>query len=82
MLELEVGADALLVYGEDYLNDTRCATCGLLLFSVVREGTYVPCCAGLTRRSAEHSTGGAHLRRVKGAMVRDPDDLPQAEEYE
>jgi hypothetical protein len=40
-LELTVGEDALLVVGEEVLNDTRCATCGSLLFSVVREGAYV-----------------------------------------
>jgi hypothetical protein len=33
--------DALLIVGSDDLNDTRCATCGSLLFSVVREGAYV-----------------------------------------
>jgi hypothetical protein len=40
-LELTAGGDALLVVGEEVLNDTRCATCGSLLFSVVREGAYV-----------------------------------------
>src|SRR6187455_1387646 len=33
--------DALLVVGAEDLNDTRCGTCGSLLFSVVREGAYV-----------------------------------------
>src|SRR5438874_11302592 len=40
-LEITEGADRLLVVGEDELNDTRCAACGSLLFSVVREGAYV-----------------------------------------
>src|SRR5205807_8326715 len=40
-LELTDGADALLVFGEDELNDTRCRVCGSLLFSVVRDGEYV-----------------------------------------
>src|SRR5436309_4476521 len=40
-LELTQGADRLLIVGEDELNDTRCGTCGSLLFSVVRDGAYV-----------------------------------------
>src|SRR5919197_2195469 len=40
-LEVVDGADALLVHGDDDLNDTRCASCGSLLFSVVRDGAYV-----------------------------------------
>lgn len=34
-------SDALLVFGEEDLNDTRCGVCGSLLFSVVRDGAYV-----------------------------------------
>jgi hypothetical protein len=33
--------DTLLTVGSEDLNDTRCATCGSLLFSVVRDGAYV-----------------------------------------
>src|SRR6266540_4084074 len=40
-LEVTDGGDALLVFGEEDLNDTRCAACGSLLFSVVRDGAYV-----------------------------------------
>src|SRR5206468_6215121 len=40
-LELTAGADALLVVGDDDLNDTRCGSCGSLLFSVVRGGAWV-----------------------------------------
>src|SRR3954453_10003302 len=40
-LELHAGPDTLLVVGDDDLNDTRCASCGSLLFSVVRDGAYV-----------------------------------------
>jgi hypothetical protein len=35
------GRDRLLVVGDDVLNDTRCASCGSFLFSVVRDGDYV-----------------------------------------
>jgi hypothetical protein len=42
-LELVEGADELRVVGDDVdvLNDTRCASCGSFLFSVVRGGDYV-----------------------------------------
>src|SRR5215211_4282223 len=40
-LEITDGLDALLVFGEEDLNDTRCGACGSLLFSVVRDGAYV-----------------------------------------
>ena len=40
-LEITDGSDALLVFGEEDLNDTRCGVCGSLLFSVVRDGAYV-----------------------------------------
>ena len=35
------GAGNLLIYGEPANNDTHCATCGSLLFSVVRDGAFV-----------------------------------------
>src|SRR3954454_13425201 len=40
-LEITAGADRLLVVGDDRGNDTRCAACGSLLFSVVRDGGWV-----------------------------------------
>ena len=41
-LEVTEGGDELLVVGDDELNDTRCSGCGSLLFSVVRDGEWVP----------------------------------------
>src|SRR5881398_794478 len=40
-LEITDGRDMLLIVGEAISNDTRCAACGSLLFSVVRDGAYV-----------------------------------------
>src|SRR6266550_8500201 len=37
-LEITDGEDALLIVGDNRLNDTRCGACGSLLFSVVRDG--------------------------------------------
>jgi hypothetical protein len=40
-LEIADGADKLLIVGEEDANHTRCASCGSLLYSVVRDGRYV-----------------------------------------
>ena len=79
-LELVDGADNLLIVGEPTLNDTRCATCGSLLFSVVREGAYVHVAMGSlvddpTIRPTEHIFVGS-----KAPWFEITDDLPQNEE--
>jgi hypothetical protein len=81
-LEVTEGQDNLLVYGEEDLNDTRCASCGSLLFSVVRDGGYVHVAMGSlvddpTIRPSEHIFVGS-----KAPWFEITDDLPQAEEYE
>lgn len=81
-LNLEEGSGALLVHGSAELNDTRCATCGSLLFSVVREGEYVHVALGSLVdapriRPTEHIFVGS-----KAPWFEITDDLPQAEEYE
>ena len=80
-LELTSGADNLLIRGESQLNDTRCATCGSLLFSVVREGTYVHVALGSlvdspSIRPTEHIFVGS-----KAPWFEITDDLPQHEEH-
>lgn len=79
-LELTRGADVLLVHGEESLNDTRCAACGSLLYSVVRDGEYVHVALGSlvdepTIRPAGHIYVGS-----KAAWFEITDDLPQFEE--
>jgi hypothetical protein len=80
-LEIEEGSGNLLVHGSDELNDTRCGTCGSLLFSVVREGGYVHVAMGSLVdepgvRPTEHIFVGS-----KAPWFEITDDLPQAEEY-
>jgi hypothetical protein len=75
------GADALLVFGEDDLNHTRCGTCGSLLFSVVRDGDYVHVAMGSLSdapsiRPTEHIFVGS-----KAPWFEITDDLPQFEQY-
>ena len=81
-LEITDGEDALLVFGEEDLNDTRCAACGSLLFSVVREGAYVHVAMGSlvdapTIRPAGHIFVGS-----KAPWFEITDDLPQFEELD
>jgi hypothetical protein len=80
-LEVTDGADALLVFGEEDLNDTRCAVCGSLLFSVVRDGAYVHVALGSlvdapTIRPTHHIFVGS-----KAPWFEITDDLPQYEEH-
>jgi hypothetical protein len=80
-LELVSGVDYLLVVGEPELNDTRCRTCGSLLFSVVRNGEYVHVAMGSlvdapSIRPTEHIFVGS-----KAPWFEITDDLPQFEEH-
>jgi len=79
-LVIERGADALLVTGDDDLNDTRCAACGSFLFSVVRDGKYVHVGMGSlidepSIRPSAHIFVGS-----KAPWFEITDDLPQCEE--
>jgi hypothetical protein len=80
-LELTDGRDNLLVYGEPDANHPRCATCGSLLFSVVRDGRYVHVALGSlvdapTIRPTDHIFVGS-----KASWYEITDDLPQHDEY-
>jgi hypothetical protein len=70
----------LLVYGEADLNDTRCAVCGSLLYSIVRDGEYVHVALGSlvdppTIRPTRHIYVGS-----KAPWFEITDDLPQHDE--
>jgi hypothetical protein len=80
-LALLDGADRLLVVGDATSNDTRCAVCGSLLFSVVRDGAYVHVALGSltdapTLRPTAHIFVGS-----KAPWFEITDELPQYEEY-
>jgi hypothetical protein len=80
-LEVTDGADTLLVWGDDMGNHTRCAVCGSLLYSVVREGAYVHVALGSlvdapSIRPTEHIFVGS-----KASWFEITDNLPQHEEY-
>jgi hypothetical protein len=80
-LEVADGADGLLLVGEEDANDTRCAACGSLLFSVVRDGAYVHVALGSlvdvpSIRPTSHIFVGS-----KAPWHEISDDLPQFEEH-
>ena len=79
-LEVVDGQDGLFVWGEDDLNNTRCAVCGSFLFSVVRDGAYVHVALGSlvdapSIRPTEHIFVGS-----KAPWFEITDDLPQMQE--
>jgi hypothetical protein len=78
--EITDGGDAVLVVGDEDLNDTRCGVCGSLLFSVVRDGAYVHVAMGSLAdapgiRPTSHIYVGS-----KAPWFEITDDLPQFEE--
>ena len=80
-LELTAGSDRLLVFGEDDGNNTRCAVCGSLLFSVVRDGRYVHVALGSLVDAPAIEPRGHIFVGSKAPWFEITDDLPQFEEY-
>ena len=80
-LEITEGADALLVTGDNVLNDTRCSTCGSFLFSVVRDGAYVHVGLGSLIDTPSIRPSAHIFVGSKAPWFEITDDLPQFEEY-
>jgi len=81
-LTITSGADQLFIVREEDGNDTRCAVCASLLFSVVRDGEYVHVAMGSlvdppSIRPSEHIYVGS-----KAPWFEITDDLPQHEELD
>ena len=79
-LEITRGAGTLFMYGAPDAHDTRCAVCGSLLFSVVRDGEYVHVAMGSlvdapSIRPTDHIFVGS-----KAPWFEITDDLPQSAE--
>jgi hypothetical protein len=80
-LEITRGGDRLLIVGEPDANDTRCAACGSLLFSVVRDGAYAHVAMG-SLRGAPGIRPTAHIFvGSKAPWFEITDDLPQFERH-
>jgi hypothetical protein len=80
-LEVVEGADALLVVGDDVLNDTRCASCGSFLFSVVRDGEYVHVGMGSLVDVPSIRPSVHIMVAYKAPWFEITDDLPQFDEH-
>jgi hypothetical protein len=80
-LEITDGGDSLLVIGEEDSNNTRCAACGSLLFSVVRDGAYVHVALGTLVDAPSIRPTGHIFVGSKAPWFEITDDLPQYEEY-
>jgi len=79
-LVVTAGADELLIRGEADANDTRCATCGSLLYSVVRDGGWVHVAMG-SLVDAPSIRPTAHIYvGSKAPWFEITDDLPQYDE--
>jgi hypothetical protein len=75
------GNDELVIRGEPNNHDARCAKCGSLLYSVVREGAFVHVTMGTltddpTIRPTEHIFVGS-----KAPWYKITDDLPQHKRF-
>jgi hypothetical protein len=75
------GLDKLMIFGDDTSNNTHCKVCGSLLYSVVRDGTFVHVAMGTlvddpTIRPTMHIFVGS-----KAAWFTISDGLPQYEEH-
>ena len=81
-LELTEGAGALFVVGDENENDMRCARCGSLLFSVVRDGAYVHVAMGSLVDEPSIRPAGHIFVGSKAPWFEITDDLPQFEELE
>jgi hypothetical protein len=80
-LEVTQGADRLLIWGDAEGNHTRCAVCGSLLYSVVRDGEWVHVALGSLAdapsiRPTEHIFVGS-----KAPWFEITDELPQYEAH-
>ncbi len=80
-LELTDGAEALLVFGDDDLNHTRCGTCGSLLFSVVRDGAYLHVALGSLVDAPAVQPSSHIFVGSKAPWFEITDELPRFDEY-
>jgi catechol 2,3-dioxygenase-like lactoylglutathione lyase family enzyme len=80
-LEITDGRDSLLIVGDDSLNDTHCAACGSLLFSVVRDGAYVHVALGSLVDTPTMKPTKHIFVDSKAPWFEITDDLPRFDEH-
>ena len=81
-LTLTRGQDTLLIYGdESAAHDVRCGRCGSLLYSVVRDGTYVHVALG-TLTTATSAAPAMHIfAGSKAEWYQITDGLPRHDKF-
>jgi hypothetical protein len=76
-LRVTAGADRRLIYGDAASHDAHCASCGSLLYSLVRDAAYVHVAMG-TLRDPPSIRPSAHIFvGSKAPWFSITDDLPQ-----
>jgi hypothetical protein len=80
-LSITRGVDDLLIYGTAKAHDARCATCGSLLYSLVREARYVHVTLGTLIDTPSLKPTAHIFVGSKAAWHTIADDLPQHEEF-
>jgi hypothetical protein len=80
-LQVIEGGDGLLVVGEADEHDARCAACGSLLYSVVREGAYVHVALGSLADAPTLQPTKHIWVSQKAPWYEITDGLPQFEEF-
>lgn len=80
-LDVTLGRDDLLVYGNDEANDTHCRVCGSLLYSVVRDGAFVHIAMGTLSDDPSIRPSGHIFVGSKASWYTITDGLPQHEAF-
>jgi len=76
-LSIVEGRNKLLVFGEEDAGDMRCGQCGSLLYSVVRDGTFVHVTLGTLVDDPSIRPGAHIFVGSKAPWFTITDDLPQ-----
>jgi hypothetical protein len=79
-LRLTKGADGVMIFGEEQGHDAHCKVCGSLLYSVVRDGTFVHVPMGTLVDDPGIRPGKHIYAGPKAPWFTITDDLPQYEE--
>src|ERR1700744_5466895 len=80
-IRVVVGTADIATFGDEEGHDARCARCGCFLFSVVREGEYVPIAMGSLIDSPTMRPNHHIFVASKADWDEIRDDLPQFDEY-
>lgn len=80
-LAVTSGSDRLLVFGGELAHDVRCARCGSLLYSIVREGKFAHVALGTLVEEPSIRPSAHIFVGSKAPWFTIADDLPQHQEF-